>query len=109
MRAVAPTAATEEMPVMTSINARVDASVSIRPARDTDLAAIESLLTANHLPTVGVQAALCGFLVAEADQQLVGVVGMEKRGDYGLLRSTAVAPEWRGQQVAKRLVDRIIA
>ena len=34
---------------------------------------------------------------------------MEKRGRYGLLRSTAVAPEWRGKQVAKRLVEQIIA
>lgn len=94
---------------MTSMNAHVQTSVSIRPAKDTDLAAIESLLTSNHLPTVGVQAALCGFLVAEADQRVVGVVGMEQRGNYGLLRSTAVAPEWRGRQVAKRLVERIIA
>jgi amino-acid N-acetyltransferase len=83
--------------------------VQIRPARDADLTAIEALLTESQLPTAGVKDALCGFLVAEAETRVVGVVGMEKRGRYGLLRSTAVAPEWRGRQVAKRLVEQIIA
>lgn len=83
--------------------------VQIRRATDDDLAAIESLLSESQLPTAGVKDALCGFLVAEAEARVVGVVGMEKRGNYGLLRSTAVAPEWRGKQVAKRLVEQIIA
>ena len=83
--------------------------VQIRLAKDTDLDAIESLLTQSQLPTAGVRDELCSFLVAEADARVVGVVGMEKRGRYGLLRSTAVAPEWRGKQVAKRLVEQIIA
>ena len=61
------------------------------------------------MPTAGVEEALCGFLVAEAAGQIVGVVGMEYCNAYGLLRSTAVAPEWRGFGVARRLVERIIA
>ena len=87
----------------------MNADVHIRLAKDTDLDAIESLLTQSQLPTAGVRDELCSFLVAEADARVVGVVGMEKRGRYGLLRSTAVAPEWRGKQVAKRLVEQIIA
>jgi amino-acid N-acetyltransferase len=83
--------------------------VQIRSATDADLSAIEALLIDSQLPTTGVRDALCGFLVAEADGRVVGVVGMEKRGSYGLLRSTAVAPDWRGRQVARRLVERIIA
>ena len=87
----------------------MNSEVQIRLAKDADLDAIESLLTQSQLPTAGVRDALCSFLVAEADARVVGVVGMEKRGRYGLLRSTAVAPEWRGKQVAKRLVEQIIA
>ena len=87
----------------------MNADVQIRLAKDTDLDAIESLLSQSQLPTAGVRDELCSFLVAEADARVVGVVGMEKRGRYGLLRSTAVAPEWRGKQVAKRLVEQIIA
>jgi amino-acid N-acetyltransferase len=82
---------------------------AIRTATADDLADIQELLTSNHLPTDGVEAALCGFLVAEAQRRIVGVVGMEACGTYGLLRSTAVAPEWRGRGVARQLIERIIA
>jgi amino-acid N-acetyltransferase len=84
-------------------------SVSIRPATPDDLPSIQTLLTSSQLPTDGVEEALCGFLVAEAQTRIVGVVGMELCGAYGLLRSTAIAPEWRGLGIAKQLVDRIIA
>lgn len=84
-------------------------SVTIRPATDDDLAAIETLLTSSDLPIVGVKETLCGFLVAEADDRVVGVVGMEQCGNYGVLRSTAVAADWRGHRVARQLVERIIA
>ena len=85
------------------------AAVTIRPALDQDRSAIETLLTSSDLPTAGVAEALSDFLVAESAGQIVGVVGMEYRDAYGLLRSTAVAPEWRGHGVARRLVERIIA
>jgi amino-acid N-acetyltransferase len=82
----------------------------IRPASTADLAAIEALLTANGLPTDGVADSLDGFLVAEHEGTIVGVVGVEACcREYGLLRSTAVAPEWRGHGVGRRLVARAIA
>src|SRR5258705_9892304 len=84
-------------------------AIALRTATDADLAAIEALLASNHLPTVGVADALGGFLVADADGAVIGSVGMEYRGPYGLLRSTAVAAEWRGRGVARRLVERIVA
>jgi amino-acid N-acetyltransferase len=82
---------------------------TIRKAAQSDLPAIEALLKSSDLPTSGVKESLGGFLVAESDQRIVGVVGLERCGGYGLLRSTAVAPEWRGKHVAKRLVEQIIA
>ena len=81
----------------------------IRSAAQTDLGAIEALLVDSQLPTAGVKESLRGFLVAETDAGIVGVVGMERCGRYGLLRSTAVVPEWRGRHVAKQLVERVIA
>ena len=87
----------------------VSNEVAIRAATTDDLKAIESLLTESELPTAGVKDAIGGFLVAEVDDRIVGVVGMEYCGKFGLLRSTAVRPEWRGKHVARRLVERIIA
>lgn len=81
----------------------------IRTAKQTDVPAIEALLVASDLPTSGVKESLSGFLVAESGQQIVGVVGLEQCGRYGLLRSTAVAPQWRGKHIAKQLVEQVIA
>jgi N-acetylglutamate synthase-like GNAT family acetyltransferase len=82
----------------------------IRPASADDLPHIEALLTSSGLPTAGVEQSLDGFLVAEHDGALVGVVGLEHCcREYGLLRSTAVAPEWQGRGVGRRLVERAIA
>ena len=82
---------------------------TIRSAMPEDLPGIERLLVECALPTVGVAAALPGFLVAEHDGVLVGVVGVEACGEYGLLRSTAVAPAWRSRGLGGQLVERAIA
>jgi len=82
----------------------------IRRASASDLRAVESLLSASGLPTAGVAELLDGFLVAEHDGTIVGVVGVEDCcREYGLLRSTAVAAEWRGHGVGRHLVERAIA
>lgn len=81
----------------------------IRRAAPDDLAGIERLLVANHLPTEGVDGALNGFFVAEYGGELVGVVGVEECGRFGLLRSTAVSPEWRSRGLGRRLVQRTLA
>ena len=82
---------------------------TLRPARNEDLAAVEQLLTASGLPADGVADALCTFIVAESDERIVGVVGLEICCEHALLRSTAVAPEWRDRGLGRQLVERIIA
>ena len=84
--------------------------VSVRAATDADLQNILSLLSASDLPTVGVAESLAGFTVAEHDGRIVGVVGIETCcREYALLRSTAVAPEFRKHGIGRRLVERAIA
>jgi len=84
-------------------------SATIRRASVQDLGAIETLLSDNNLPLDGVREALPSFLVAEADGRVIGVVGMEYCGEYGLLRSTAVDAAWRNRGIARRLIEQIIA
>ena len=81
---------------------------SIRRAMPTDLASVERLLVANGLPIAGVADALTGFLVAEHDGAIVGVVGIEDCGEHGLLRSTAVEQSWRSRGLGRQLVERAI-
>lgn len=85
---------------------------SLRSATTRDLAEIERLLLASGLPTAGIADSFCTFVVAESvdDQRLVGVAGLEEcGGEYALLRSTAVDPEWRGTGLGRRLVEHVIA
>lgn len=83
---------------------------TLRPATRADLAAVERLLVANSLPTVGVAEALPDFVVAEREDEVIGVVGLELCGaEYALLRSAAVDPRWRGRGVGRQLVEKVIA
>jgi N-acetylglutamate synthase-like GNAT family acetyltransferase len=88
---------------MQSIPAR-----QIRPADESDLPAIERLLSANRLPLVGVREGVHEFLVAEHDGRVVGVIGLEIYDDRGLLRSAAVDERERGTGVGAALVQRLI-
>jgi amino-acid N-acetyltransferase len=82
--------------------------MKIRRAEATDFPAIAALLTANGLPTEGVELLLPDFVVAEDGLDVIGVAGIERCGEYGLLRSVAVDAKWRSHGVARRLVDWLI-
>ena len=96
-------------PAAANASSASSASAEIRRASAGDLASIERLLSENNLPTLGVADALRGFLVAEHAGIIVGVVGVEEVGGYGLLRSTAVRSEWRSRGLGRQLVERAIA
>jgi len=81
----------------------------LRPAAPSDLEKVERLLTASHLPLDGVADALGTFVVAEAGDDIVGVAGLEVCCDNALLRSVAVADDWRSHGVGRALVTRVIS
>lgn len=83
--------------------------VVLRAARLDDLEEIYHLLRVSGLPHEGVREALSSFVVAESEDAVVGVAGLEVRCQNALLRSVAVAPEWRSRGLGRSLVERIIA
>ena len=84
--------------------------VRVRSADARDLPGVEALLTESALPLAGVREALPGFVVAEdAAGAIVGVAGLEVYQQHALLRSVAVAPEWRSRRLGRALVERMIA
>ena len=83
--------------------------MTLRPATAADLPAVVALLEANRLPTAGLAAPLDGFLVAEDGGALVGVIGLERYADVGLLRSAAVDAARRGSGVGRMLIERLLA
>lgn len=84
-------------------------TATVRPARPGDLPRVEALLTASDLPLDGVTEAFETFVVAEHDGALVGVAGLEVCCDNALLRSVAVAGDWRSRGLGRQLVTRVIA
>ena len=83
--------------------------MNLRTAETSDLIPIERLLARHGLPRVGVRDGLAGFTVAEENGALIGVIGLEIHGAYGLLRSAAVEPAWQGKGIGRGLVARVIA
>ena len=92
-----------------SSSKRTGTDVAIRDATPDDYPSVQSVLMTNGLPLAGVPNSLHGFVVAEAGGHVIGVGGIEYCGDAGLLRSVAVDSSWRGHQVARRLVERLIS
>lgn len=82
--------------------------VSLRRAVHADDEAVTMLLRDSKLPIDGVAEWLTRFWVAEYQGRVVGIAGMERYGDSGLLRSVAVAPEWHGTGIGRTLVDHVL-
>ena len=87
----------------------VAATPTIRAALPGDFAAVAGLLRSNDLPVMGVPSSLDAFLVAERDDVMLGVIGLELYGADALLRSAVVDASERGTGLGARLVDGIIA
>lgn len=78
----------------------------MRPATETDFEAVVALLGACKLPhrDLGPRS-MREFIVAGESGPAAGVIGLERFGDAGLLRSLAVTPERRGSGLGGELVD----
>ena len=84
------------------------ATIRVRPAKPSDLEGVEALLLASALPLAGVRQALPSIFVADDAGSIVGVAGLEVHDGHALLRSVAVAPDWRSRGLGRMLVERVI-
>ena len=80
----------------------------LRSAGPDDLPAIVSLLKASGLPCEDIDPARQEFIVAASGNDITGVVGLERAGAYGLLRSLAVEPGQRKKGLGKALLDEML-
>lgn len=74
---------------------------TLRPARPADLDAVKELLQTCKLAWNEVDRQFgAGFIVTETGEgRVIGVAGVEVYGPWGLFRSAAVDPAWRGQKL----------
>jgi amino-acid N-acetyltransferase len=76
-----------------------------RSATPADRPALIELLHQVDLLTDDLPADLTTFTLAVEDETLTGAAGVEVAGSAGLLRSVAVSPTYRQQQIGRHLVD----
>ncbi len=79
--------------------------VTIAPL-DISTAEALDLLTRSRLQTSDIDRSISLFFGAKASETLVGVIGVERRGGFGLVRSMAVAEDFRHQGIARQLYER---
>lgn len=79
--------------------------VTIQPATAADFNSVITLLSAVNLPTTDVNTQLDNFFVATQHGQITGSIGLDQYGQYGLLRSMAVAKTHRNKGIASQLVS----
>ena len=91
---------------MTSVQSK--ATFDLRPATAGDHATVIELLQTGKLPVDGVPDSLEHFIVAEAEGKTIGTIGLERYGQYGLLRSAVVSSGWQRRGVGRALVERLL-
>ena len=65
---------------------------------------IVNLLRSQNLPSEDLPDVLTDFYAVISDRQLIGLIGMERYGHFGLLRSMVVHPDHRNKGIAEKLV-----
>jgi amino-acid N-acetyltransferase len=82
---------------------------TLRAAEPRDMEAILALLQGSGLPTADLPSARVEFVVACEGTRIVGVGGLERFDQAGLLRSVAVAPDRRGAGIGPMIVGHLEA
>jgi len=82
--------------------------VSNRPVLESasavDLGTISHLLEASDLPVADLEDHVRSFVVAKWQGEIVGAVGLENYGEYGLLRSLCVRADRRSEGIGRALL-----
>lgn len=81
--------------------------MKFRKALVQDISKIDALLQGAQLPIEGYKDFLENFMVCEKQGTLIGVAGFENYGQIGLVRSFAVAPDFRGTGIGRNLYEKV--
>jgi amino-acid N-acetyltransferase len=74
-----------------------------------DIDEVAKLLEECQLPAEGIAEHIEHFVIARSGDYLAGTIALEPAGPVALLRSLAVAAQYRGQGLATALYERIVA
>ena len=86
----------------------MQSAIVIQKAVSANFDAVCALLSENNLPTSDLNLLLDNFLVAVEDGEVIGVMGIDRYGAAGLLRSAAVKAPHRSEGVASALLHQLL-
>jgi radical SAM superfamily enzyme YgiQ (UPF0313 family)/ubiquinone/menaquinone biosynthesis C-methylase UbiE/N-acetylglutamate synthase-like GNAT family acetyltransferase len=69
---------------------------------------IEKVLTECRLSTAALDGHILNFYLAKSKSIIVGCIGLEIYGKYGIIRSTAVLPQHRKKGIGWKLVEKMV-
>jgi len=78
-------------------------NIKYREVEELDIQSIRELICSSGLPSSDVDGKAQKMFVAEFDQKIVAVGGIEIHGGIALVRSIAVAPEYRKSGIASNI------
>jgi amino-acid N-acetyltransferase len=83
-------------------------TINIRIPDKKDFSAICQLLSEENLPTADINPTLENFFITVEGNELCGVMGMDRYGNTGLLRSAIVKKEYRRTGIAAALINQLV-
>ena len=83
-------------------------TINLDKANIKDLGFIEHLLKENNLPFEDIKTLGKDFFLAYEGSLLVGMIGLEKFNNIGLLRSFVVKEEYRNKGYGRKICDSLI-
>jgi len=83
------------------------ATINIQKAGEKDFETVCKLLLQENLPIADLNPLLENFFISVEDNKITGVIGMDRYGKDGLLRSAIVQKEYRNTGIAAALVARL--
>lgn len=81
--------------------------ITITKAKNEQRQEIVELLKIENLPVNDLPVTLDNFFVATEEDKVVGAIGLEIYGNYGLLRSMVVNKDHRNKNIASQLVKEL--
>jgi N-acetylglutamate synthase-like GNAT family acetyltransferase len=94
----------EYIPIVDEMQRKI-AGIKYLVATSTQTSAIVELLKANNLPITDLNTGERIFFVAVSDENIIGCVAVETYEDSGLLRSLAVADDFKGKGIGRKLLS----
>lgn len=86
----------------------MQSTVSLQKAVSANFDAVCALLSENNLPFSDLNPVLDNFLIALDEGKVVAVMGIDRYGAAGLLRSAAVSASHRNTGLASTLLQRLL-